>query len=116
MDIQTHRLKNGVQIATVSMPYAHSVSVGIWVKAGARDELEGEAGIAYFLEHMAFKGTSKRNAAEIARQIENVGGFMNAYTSREETAYFVSLLPEELEPLLISFAISLQTASFQRMK
>lgn len=97
MDIQTHRLKNGVQIATVSMPYAHSVSVGIWVKAGARDELEGEVGIAHFLEHMAFKGTSKRNAAEIARQIENVGGFMNAYTSREETAYFVSLLPEEFE-------------------
>ncbi len=97
MNIQTHKLKNGVQIATVSMPYAHSVSVGIWVKAGARDELAGEVGIAHFLEHMAFKGTSKRNAAEIASQIENVGGFMNAYTSREETAYFVSLLPEELE-------------------
>ena len=97
MDIQTHRLSNQVQIATVSMPYAHSISVGIWIVAGARDEAQDETGIAHFLEHMAFKGTSTRNAAEIASHVENVGGFMNAYTSREETAYYVSVLPEALE-------------------
>ena len=96
MDIRTQTLANGLEVATISMPFAHSISLGIWVKAGARDELEGETGIAHFLEHMAFKGTSDRTAAQIASDIENVGGFMNAYTSREETAYFIRLLPDEV--------------------
>ncbi len=96
MDIRTQTLANGLELATISMPYAHSISLGIWVKAGARDEQQDETGIAHFLEHMAFKGTSGRTAAQIASEIENVGGFMNAYTSREETAYYISLLPDEM--------------------
>lgn len=95
--IQTSQMANGLTIASVNMADAHSVSVGVWVKAGARDELIGESGIAHFLEHMAFKGTTKRKAADIAVEIENVGGYMNAYTGREETAYYINLLPENLK-------------------
>ena len=59
-------LSNGIRIASITMPEAHSVSLGIWIKAGARDERDSEVGIAHFLEHMAFKGTANRNAAAIA--------------------------------------------------
>ncbi len=110
MEIKTQTLANGLELATVSMPYAHSLSLGIWVKAGARDEQQDETGIAHFLEHMAFKGTSSRNAAQIASEIESVGGFMNAYTSREETAYFISLLPDDM-PLGVELLCDILTDS-----
>ena len=110
MEIKTQTLANGLELATVTMPYAHSISLGIWVKAGARDESQNETGIAHFLEHMAFKGTSTRNAAQIASEIESVGGFMNAYTSREETAYFISLLPDEM-PLGVELLCDILTDS-----
>ncbi len=89
-------LVNGLRVATRHMPHATSVSVGIWVKAGARDEREAEQGIAHMLEHMAFKGTKRRDAQAIATEVEDVGGYMNAHTSREETAYYLRLLPEHL--------------------
>ncbi len=89
-------LANGLRIATRHMPQATSVSVGIWVKVGARDEREAEQGIAHMLEHMAFKGTKRRDAQAIATEVEDVGGYMNAHTSREETAYYLRLLPEHL--------------------
>ena len=95
--IQVTNLETGLTIACVQMADAHSVSVGVWVKAGARDEQEHEAGIAHFLEHLAFKGTHKRTAAQIVQEIESLGGHINAYTSREDTAYFIQLLPENLE-------------------
>ena len=79
------------------MPDVHSVAVGVWIKAGSRDEEDGLTGVAHFLEHMAFKGTATRDAAQIAREVEDVGGFMNAHTSREETAYYINLLPEHME-------------------
>ena len=78
-------------------PYATTLSIGIWVNAGARDEQDDEQGIAHMLEHMAFKGTKRRDAQAIATEVENVGGFMNAHTSREETAYYLRLLPEHLD-------------------
>ena len=89
-------LANGLRVATRHMPGATSVSVGVWVKAGARDEREAEQGIAHMLEHMAFKGTKRRNAQAIATEVEDIGGYMNAHTSREETAYYLRLLPEHL--------------------
>ncbi len=89
-------LSNGLRIATRHMPHSTSVSVGIWVHAGARDERQTEQGIAHMLEHMAFKGTKRRDAQAIATEIEDVGGYMNAHTSREETAYYLRLLPENL--------------------
>ena len=85
MTINVSKLGNGLKIATRSMPYASTLSIGIWVNAGARDEKDGEQGIAHMLEHVTFKGTKRRDAQAIATEVENVGGFMNAHTSREET-------------------------------
>ena len=96
MQTTISHLENGLTVASTNMPDAHSVAVGVWIKAGARDESEGLNGVAHFLEHMAFKGTRNRDAAHIAREVEDVGGFMNAHTSREETAYYINLLPENV--------------------
>lgn len=90
-------LPTGLRVASRSLAQAQSISVGIWVNAGARDERDNEMGIAHMLEHMAFKGTKRRSARDIATEVENVGGYMNAHTSREETAYYLRLLPEYLD-------------------
>ncbi|SHK03310.1 Predicted Zn-dependent peptidase [Shimia gijangensis] len=92
MTTQIHTLPNGFRIVTEHMPGLESASIGIWVSAGGRHETSAQNGIAHFLEHMAFKGTSKRNALEIAEAIEDVGGYINAYTSREVTAYYARVL------------------------
>ena len=99
------QLENGLTVASAHMPDAHSVAVGVWIKAGSRDEADGLTGVAHFLEHMAFKGTATRDAAQIAREVEDVGGFMNAHTSREETAYYINLLLNIWNLVLISSAI-----------
>ena len=95
--IETSKMANGLTLASVGMANSNSVSLGVWVKAGARDERTQEMGVAHFLEHMAFKGTHSRTALSIAKDIENVGGFINEHTAREETAYYINLLPEHLE-------------------
>lgn len=87
-------LESGLTVITAAMAMAESVSMGYWVRAGARDETENQHGMAHLLEHMAFKGTHRRDAATIAREVEDRGGFINAHTSREETAYYLRLLPE----------------------
>ncbi len=92
MSVETHTLANGLTIVTEHMPGLESATIGIWVKAGARNETAAQNGIAHFLEHMAFKGTTTRTALEIAEVIEDVGGFINAYTSREMTAYYTRVL------------------------
>ncbi len=93
-------LENGLRVASEFMPGLESAAVGVWVEAGARYETEAVNGIAHMLEHMAFKGTERRSAFEIAREIEAVGGHMNAYTSREQTAYFIRVLREDV-PLAV---------------
>jgi predicted Zn-dependent peptidase len=92
--------KQGVRVLTEKMDGARSVAVGIWFKTGARDETEKEGGISHFLEHMMFKGTKKRTPLRIAREIEQVGGYLNAFTSKEITAYYAHLLDEHL-PLAV---------------
>jgi predicted Zn-dependent peptidase len=89
-------LPNGFRIVTENMPGLKSASVGIWVTAGGRHERTEQNGIAHFLEHMAFKGTKKRTALQIAEQIEDVGGYINAYTSREMTAYYARVLQDDV--------------------
>ncbi|HHC29544.1 MAG TPA: insulinase family protein, partial [Rhodobacterales bacterium] len=73
-----------------------SASLGIWVTAGGRHERAEQNGIAHFLEHMAFKGTKRRSALQIAEAIEDVGGYLNAYTSREVTAYYARVLRDDV--------------------
>lgn len=90
--IRLATLPNGLRIVTEDMPGLASASVGIWVTAGGRHERVEQNGIAHFLEHMAFKGTKTRTALQIAEAIEDVGGYINAYTSREMTAYYARVL------------------------
>ena len=96
MSLQQHRLSNGFRIVTEHMPGLASASIGIWVRAWARHEAADQNGIAHFLEHMAFKGTKRRNALQIAESIEDVGGYLNAYTSREVTAYYARVLENDV--------------------
>nr|WP_275982041.1 pitrilysin family protein [Frigidibacter sp. ROC022] len=91
-----HRLPNGLRIVTENMPSLRSASVGVWVSAGARHERADQNGIAHFLEHMAFKGTARRSALQIAEEIEDVGGYINAYTSRETTAFYARVLESDV--------------------
>ena len=96
MSVQIHTLSNGFRIVTEYMAGLKSASLGIWVGAGGRHERLEQNGIAHFLEHMAFKGTEKRNSLQIAEAIEDVGGYINAYTSREMTAYYVRVLEPDV--------------------
>jgi predicted Zn-dependent peptidase len=89
-------LPNGFRIVTEAMPGLKSASVGIWVTAGGRHERAEQNGIAHFLEHMAFKGTKTRSSLQIAEAIEDVGGYINAYTSREMTAYYARVLEDDV--------------------
>ncbi|MEL6477287.1 MAG: pitrilysin family protein [Pseudomonadota bacterium] len=92
MSVQITTLPNGFRIVSEAMPGLASATLGIWIEAGARNEDAAQNGIAHFLEHMAFKGTSTRSALDIAEAIEDVGGYLNAYTSRERTAYYARVL------------------------
>ncbi|MFD1913142.1 M16 family metallopeptidase [Halodurantibacterium flavum] len=89
-------LPNGFRIVTEAMPGLKSASVGIWITAGGRHERAEQNGVAHFLEHMAFKGTERRSALQIAEEIEDVGGYINAYTSREMTAYYARVLENDV--------------------
>jgi predicted Zn-dependent peptidase len=94
--LNQHRLPNGFRIVTENMPGLASAAIGIWVTAGARHETPQQNGVAHFLEHMAFKGTKRRTALQIAESIEDVGGYINAYTSREVTAYYARVLQNDV--------------------
>ncbi|MEM6945028.1 MAG: pitrilysin family protein, partial [Pseudomonadota bacterium] len=89
-------LPNGFRVVTERMPGIHSACIGVWIEAGARHEEAGENGVAHFLEHMAFKGTGRRSAQMIAEEIEDVGGHLNAYTSRERTAFYARVMKEDV--------------------
>ncbi|WP_371056279.1 M16 family metallopeptidase [Rhodosalinus sp. K401] len=96
MTTRLDTLPNGLRVVSEHMPGLQSAAIGIWVCAGGRDEREEQNGIAHFLEHMAFKGTERRTALQIAEAIEDVGGYINAYTSREATAYYARVLGEDV--------------------
>ena len=95
MSVEISGLANGLTVVTHAMPHLETAAIGIWVKAGARDELPEENGIAHFLEHMAFKGTKRRTAQGIAEEIESVGGEINAATGMETTTYYARVLKED---------------------
>ena len=94
--IRLTRLPNGLTVVTDPMPSVQTVSLGVWVNAGTRHEAEEINGVSHLLEHMAFKGTARRSARAIAEEIEAVGGHLNAYTSREHTAYYAKVLKEDV--------------------
>ncbi len=89
-------LENGVRVLSERIPSVRSVSVGVWVATGSRDECAAERGISHFIEHMVFKGTRKRRMHHIARRMESVGGYLNAFTAKEYTCYYARALDEHL--------------------
>lgn len=107
------RLDNGLRVATQHMPSVQTASIGVWIDAGARHERPEVNGVAHMLEHMAFKGTERRSARVIAEEIENVGGHLNAYTSRENTAYYARVLAEDLPLAADILADILQNSTFE---
>ncbi|HEX7373166.1 MAG TPA: insulinase family protein, partial [Thermodesulfobacteriota bacterium] len=94
--IEKTTLENGIKVITEEIPHVHSVSVGIWVQAGSRDEPREENGISHFIEHMLFKGTKRRSARQIAKEIDAVGGILNAFTSKEFSSFYAKVLSEHL--------------------
>ena len=113
MTTQMTTLANGLRVISESRAGVQTTAVGVWVDAGARYETIANNGVAHMLEHMAFKGTDSRTAQDIAVEIESVGGHLNAYTSREHTAYFARMLKEDLALSVDILADILQRSTFE---
>ena len=114
MSVELTRLSSGLVVVTDSMPHLETASLGVWVGCGSRDEREDEHGIAHLLEHMAFKGTSRRTARQIAEEIEAVGGDLNAATSVEMTAYYARVLKADVPLALDVLSDILADPAFDR--
>src|SRR6202162_4720386 len=96
MTVEVTRLPSGLSVVTDRMPHLESATLGVWIGSGSRDEAPDEHGISHLLEHMAFKGTKRRTARQIAEAIEAVGGDLNAATSVESTAYYARVLKADV--------------------
>jgi predicted Zn-dependent peptidase len=112
MSVQVTRLANGMRVVTDRMDSVETVSIGVWVDVGTRHEPAAINGVAHVLEHMAFKGTERRCALDIASEIEAVGGHVNAYTSREHTAYYAKVLKADVGLAVDILSDILQHAAF----
>ena len=113
MSVGLATLSNGLRIVTDRIDTVATVSLGLWVDVGTRHEAAVVNGVAHFLEHMAFKGTERRSALAIAEEIEAVGGHLNAYTSRESTAFYAKVLKEDVGLALDILADILQHSTFE---
>lgn len=114
--INTTTLANGMRVASDSFNHVETIALGVWLNIGTRHEKKSENGIAHMLEHMAFKGTSTRSALDISKAIEDVGGYMNAYTSREMTAYYVRVLRKDVELAVDILSDILQNSVFDPLE
>jgi predicted Zn-dependent peptidase len=112
MTIEQATLPGGMRFVTDRMDSVETVSLGVWVNAGARNETAEINGVSHLLEHMAFKGTARRSALDIAVEIENVGGHLNAYTSRESTVYYATVLKENADLALDIVSDILMNSTF----
>jgi len=97
LSIRTTTLDSGVTVITEAMPDVRSVTLGFWVATGSRDEDPAAAGASHFLEHLLFKGTDTRTAQDIAEAVDAVGGDINAFTTKEYTAFYVRVLSDSLD-------------------
>ncbi len=112
MGVEVSRLSNGLTVATENLPSIETTALGVWVKSGARNERDEEHGMAHLLEHMAFKGTGGRSAFQIASEIENVGGEINAATSVETTSFYARVLSADVPLAVDILADILQDSTF----
>lgn len=107
-------LPNGLRVATESNLAAKTATVGVWIDAGSRFETDENNGVAHFLEHMIFKGTDKRTQKTLEEEIENMGGHLNAYTSREMTTYYAKVQSEDVPQALDLLSDILQNSKFEQ--
>ncbi len=112
MSIQSTTLENGLRVISDTIPTVETVSLGVWLNVGTRHETKTVNGVSHVLEHMAFKGTEQRTAAQIAEEIESVGGYLNAYTARETTAYYARVLKQDVPLATEILADILQNSIF----
>jgi predicted Zn-dependent peptidase len=112
-EVRKTRLPSGLRIVTESQPTSRSVTVGAWVGSGARDEAPARSGASHFLEHLLFKGTDRRSAREIAEAVESVGGDMNAFTTHEQTVFYIRLPDTQLELAIDILADVLWSPAFR---
>ncbi len=114
MTVAVTTLKSGIRVVTDTMPHLETASLGVWVNSGSRNERPNEHGISHFLEHMAFKGTRRRSARQIAEELEAVGGDLNAATGAESTAYFARVLRADVPLALDVLSDILSEPAFDR--
>lgn len=114
MTLEISKLSNGLTVVSDPMPGLESAAVGIWVNTGSRNEQPHQMGVSHMLEHMAFKGTATRSARAIAEEIEAVGGVLNAYTSREQTAFHARILKEDIPLALDMIGDILTNPAFEQ--
>jgi predicted Zn-dependent peptidase len=116
LEIKVTELENGIRVVSDKMESVESVSLGAWFAVGTRNEQEDINGVAHLLEHMAFKGTKRRSSIEIAEEIELVGGYLNAYTSREQTAYYAKVLKDDTGLAVDILGDILQNSTFEEQE
>ena len=107
-------LENGVRVVSESIPHVRSVSIGIWANVGSRDEGPTQNGISHFLEHMVFKGTKNRNVREIAQSLESLGGYLNAFTTKEQTCFYARVLDTNIGEAMDVLADIVLHATFDK--
>ncbi len=107
-------LDNGLRVVTEKIPYVRSVSLGVWANVGSRDEDSNRNGITHFLEHMVFKGTKNRSVREIAQSLESLGGYLNAFTTKEQTCFYARVLDMHVDEAMDVLADIVQNGTFKR--
>ena len=107
-------LDNGLRVVTEKIPYVRSVSLGVWLNVGSRDEDSSRNGITHFLEHMVFKGTKKRSVRDIAQSLESLGGYLNAFTTKEQTCFYARVLDMHVDEAMDVLADLVQNGTFKR--
>ncbi len=106
-------LDNGIRVVTETIPYVRSVSLGIWADVGSRDETAAQNGLTHFLEHMVFKGTKRRSVTDIARSLEALGGYLNAFTTKEHTCFYARVLDQHVSQAMDVLADLVLHATFK---
>src|SRR5580765_2816060 len=94
--VVSETLPSGLRLVTEAMPHVRSIAVGVWLTRGSRHEADAQSGVAHFVEHMLFKGTTSRSAKDIAETIDGIGGQLDAFTSKEYAGYYIKVLDEHL--------------------
>src|SRR5437867_4723949 len=113
-EYQITGLPGGIRVVTEVIPHVRSVSVGVWIDVGSRHEDESRNGISHFAEHMAFKGTVRYTSQQIARSLESLGGYLNAFTTKEHTCYYARILDEHLPKAIDVLSDLVQEPVFDR--